>query len=441
MKKITTLLFVLAFMVFSLHPIEADSIDLSNLNLSSQDYILYNLEHDQILTSKNADEKISPASLTKMMSVIVTLEQLNITSIDAAKKKMITIDYRALDGLIAQDASVAGFSASETVTLDDLLHGALLPSGADATQAMAYAVSGDLTPFIDLMNQKAAALGMTSTHFTNTHGLDDEQHYSTVRDLLTLLRYGYQNAIFKEIIGETTYTSSSSDQHPSGITMTSTLLRYITKDTSNSNLLYDPYIYGGKTGSTDNAGLCLASVAFYNNLTYFFVSAKAPETTPAKAWHILDADKVYTDLYGNYQYATLLTKNQVYQTIKINSGAHNYEVSVSQDVLQLLPNSVDASKLTITVTPAQSTFTAPIEIGTKMATLEIKNGDTLIYTQDFTTTEKIDRSLLAKILDFLKVFVIILLALVLLAVLIIVILRTINRRRQRRLRKQRYRYR
>ena len=177
-------------------------INIEALEINSEHAILYNMNDDIVIFEKNADERTYIASLTKIMTTIVAIE--NIDDVD----ETVSVPYEALDGLIAANASVARFYSGQRVTYLDLLYGVMLPSGADATRTLAYYISGNEEEFVKLMNDKAIELGLTNTHFANTSGLDTDNHYSTVREMSIILKYALQNPLFKEIYTTNSYATS-----------------------------------------------------------------------------------------------------------------------------------------------------------------------------------------------------------------------------------------
>ena len=186
---------------------------------------------------------------------------------------------------------MAGFRPGETATVRDLLYGALLPSGAECCEALAREVSGSEEAFVELMNQKAAELGMRSTHFCNPTGLHDPEHVSTVRDMARLLRAAMQNEGFRAILSAGRYAVPATDLHPEGFTMTSTFWAEL-GDVS----LRRGQFLGGKTGYTSAAGLCLASAAQVKGKRYILVTAGAKGNHGTEPYHIEDAVRVYRQL-------------------------------------------------------------------------------------------------------------------------------------------------
>ena len=215
---------------------------------------------------KNSEEKIYPASMTKMMTVLVGLE--NLENLDDTYMVM----ANEIDAAYAEDATLAGFSYGEEVSGRDLLYGIMLPSGADASYALADYIAGSEWDFVALMNQKAAELGMNDTNFSNCTGLQDENHYTTCADLAKLMEYALQNEMFRQIFTTRVYTTSKTAEHPMGITISSRLFTFLTQSTLDNGTS----IIGGKTGYTDEAGDCLASLArAEDGMEYILITAGA----------------------------------------------------------------------------------------------------------------------------------------------------------------------
>ena len=253
--------------------------------LISPNAILLEADSGEVLAEKNADTQIYPASMTKMMTVLLAIEA------EPDLDRQVTIPEDIFPALKQEGASIAGFKSGEVVTVRDLLYGALLPSGAECCETLARLVSGTETDFVALMNRKAAELGMTSTHFCNPTGLHDPEHVSTVRDMARLLRAAMQNETFRAILSAGRYAVPATDLHPEGFTMTSTFWAEL-GDVS----LWRGQFLGGKTGYTSAAGLCLASAAQVKGKRYILVTAGAQGNHGTEPYHIEDAVRVYRQL-------------------------------------------------------------------------------------------------------------------------------------------------
>ena len=256
------------------------------LDTVSRHGVLMDVQSGKVLAQKRADERAAPASLTKMMTVLLAIEA------EPNLDKQVTLPEDIFPALLTENASMAGFVPGETVTVRDLLYGAMLPSGAECCEALARLVSGSEESFAARMNQKAAELGMKNTHFTNATGLTDTEHYSSAADLAKLLQAALHNTTFRTIFTTEHYTTTATAQHPEGVSLTSTLLGKL----DGTELPEGAQIEGGKTGYTAAAGLCLASLATVNGKEYILVTLAAPGDHGTEQYNILDAVKVYRKL-------------------------------------------------------------------------------------------------------------------------------------------------
>ena len=229
--------------------------------------VLVDCDSHKILAQKNSDVRMYPASMTKLMTIIVAIEHTE------NFQDTFTMTQDILNDLWEQDASMVGFSAGEPCTVMDMLYGAALPSGADATIGLAYYVSGSERAFVRLMNRKVKELGLKDTHFMNTSGLHDENHYSTAEDMAVILEYCLQNELCRQVISTAHYTTSSTENHPDGIYLSDTMFNKM-----DGHEVPGITIKGGKTGFTDEAGHCLASYGETNDgQCYIVVTSKGTD--------------------------------------------------------------------------------------------------------------------------------------------------------------------
>lgn len=255
-------------------------LDITGINSSYA--VLMQAGSGRVVGDINGETPMYPASMTKIMTTIVAIENLS----DLNQEITVTNDMIA--NLYAQDATQAGFQPGETVQAIDLLYGVMLPSGADCCIALADTIAGSEEGFVELMNQKAEKLGLENTHFCNTTGLHADDHYSTAKDIAELLRYVLKNSTFREIIESPYHSTPGTNVHPDGITFYSTMFKNLSDTT-----VIDGKIMGGKTGFTSEAGCCLASFAEIDGIEYILVTAGAYQAgTP----HIDDAVKLYNRL-------------------------------------------------------------------------------------------------------------------------------------------------
>lgn len=256
---------------------------ISSEGLHSSHATLIRLEDEAVMMDKAGNEKTYPASVTKIMTAVVAIENLQDLN------EQITLSSDMFQRLYQEGASMAGFNPGEVVPVKDLLYGVMLPSGAEACIGLAERIAGSEEAFVEMMNQKAQELGMTGTHFVTSTGLHDENHYTTTADMAHLLAYALKNETFREIFTAESYTTQVTPSHPEGITFRSTMF----KKMESSNLENGGKIEGGKTGYTSAAQLCLASVAVIDGKEYVLVTTNAAGNHETEQFNITDAFTVY----------------------------------------------------------------------------------------------------------------------------------------------------
>lgn len=216
----------------------------------SENVVFIDVAEKRILGQKDAGMRISPASMTKILTILVAAEHL--TSLDDT----FTMTREITDYSFVNSCSNAGFEVGEQVSIKDLFYGTVLPSGADAALGLAIYTAGSHEEFVRLMNGKLDELGLSETsHFTNCVGLFDEQHYSTVYDIGVMLKAAYDNSFCREVLSGHVYNTAATAEHPEGITLSNLFLRRIEdKDTKGEVLC-------AKTGYVPQSGSCAASLA------------------------------------------------------------------------------------------------------------------------------------------------------------------------------------
>lgn len=230
----------------------ADTLQLGE-EFSSEYAILVDLYSQNILAQKSANVRVNPASMTKILTVLVAAEHLeNLSDLD----DIFTITLNITDYAYVHDCSSVGFAENERVTVEDLFYGAILPSGADAALGLAVYVAGSHEAFVELMNEKLKELELSDTaHMTNCVGLYDAEHYCTTYDMAMIMEAAMNNELCRKVMSAHTYTTSSTIQHPDGIELSNWFLRRIEdKDTGGEVLC-------AKTGYVLQSGNCAASYA------------------------------------------------------------------------------------------------------------------------------------------------------------------------------------
>ncbi len=227
---------------------------LDKKNYKSTHIYVYNLTDEEVLYSKNSQEKKAPASLTKLMTALVAMEKIEDYNQPAP------IVPEIYQKMIRDNASMAGFFSKEQTNYEDLLYGMLLPSGGECAGSLAYHTGGSTENFVSMMNKKAADLSLINTSFKNPVGLDEEGHYTCAEDMAMIFKEALKYEKFKDILPKASIRSSKTLNHPEGLLMESTLLKELAKYSQNGFT-----IIGGKSGTTYNAGVCLVSLAVKND--------------------------------------------------------------------------------------------------------------------------------------------------------------------------------
>lgn len=288
--KIVAIMVVVIFVIFRVE-------DKLNINVKdyfsffdSDDYVsqyiyVFDRDTENVIYEKKSKSKAYPASLTKLMTTIVALENIDDLSAIAP------IDIDTYREMVASNSSMAGFFGKEAVTYRDLLYGTILPSGGEAANSLAVHVAGSADAFVQMMNDKAIELELNDTHFTNPEGLHNKNQYTTASDMAKLLDYALDNDHFKAIFTTDIFQTTATTDHPDGILLKSTVLTSLNKGEQNG---FD--IIGGKSGTTYEAGQCWATLGLVEDREYISIVMGAPLediSHPDKA-QIEDTLKLYT---------------------------------------------------------------------------------------------------------------------------------------------------
>lgn len=321
MKKV-----LFMFLVIILFVINVKAYNYIDIDIQSKNALLYNVTDDIVMYAKNSNDKVKIASLTKVMTAIVALE--NIGSLD----EYVTITDDDYYNVYKENLTVLGFGVGSRVTYRDLLYGLLFKSGADCAYALANNIAGSNENFVKLMNSKAKELNLNNTYFTNPVGYD-EDNYSTALDVVKLYSYAIKNESFKEIINNEVYTTSNNQF---------TLYNVIDESEASASIIsdYKDYILGGKTGYTKLARNCLVSNASYNDTDYILVTINAKSK-----YHMIDTMNIYENVFQNFDRVTIYKKGDYLIDIKSPNGKFKYYAK--EDISILTNKNIDSKKIEI----------------------------------------------------------------------------------------------
>lgn len=325
MKKIILLIsFILMI------PLNASALEYPDLHYSSA--IVYDLTDEKVLYELNSTEQKSIASLTKLVTIITAIENTEDLN------KVITYDANMKNN-VAWYASVAGFQVGDQLSFYDLLYAAMLPSGADATVALAISTSGSIENFVIKMNELAQKIGMTDSNFVNVHGLDEENHYSTAADIKKLLTYALKNEIFKTVYTTKTYTLSTNK----------VIKSTVQKQADKYNLDLSK-IRGSKTGFTGDAGLCISVLMTHQDHDIIFITLGA-NTTTGIPYNISDSTTLIDFIETNYANQIVVEKEALIKNIPVkNSKTENYSIKTTKEITLFLENDYNKDDIKVEYT-------------------------------------------------------------------------------------------
>ena len=346
----------------------------ADLQLQCASAILMDADYGQVLYEQQAYEKAFPASMTKVMTALLTLEAIEGGTISA--ETMVTVsDYAARKDFANE--STANLLSGEQMSVIDLLYCLMLPSANDAAKALAEHISGSADSFAEKMNQRAEELGCQNTHFLNPNGLHDENHYSCAYDIALMFRQAMSHELFLKIIGTAEYTTAATN-------LSGERILYNTNGLI-SNLYYSGYVYekciGGKTGTTSSAGKCLVSAAHNGEYPIISVIMGADlitaEDGSSRQGQFVESTRLFEYGFQNFRPVTLSRPDEVVASVAVALSEDGTDVGlIPQGSISLvLPYTVTEETIQTQITLTEESVTAPVEEGQVMGTLRFYQGD------------------------------------------------------------------
>ena len=345
-------------------------------NVYSDAAILIDSKTGNILYAKNSEEKLYPASTTKILTAILALEKCNLDDV-------ITVSKSAISS-IPSGYSSAYLSEGENISISDLITVFLVHSANDAGYVLAQHISGSIDEFAKLMNEKALEIGCKNTHFTNPSGIHDENHYTTAFDLALIARYCMQNSTFRNIVSMKTCTINSTN-------------KFGVRKYTNTNDLINPsskyYLeecVGIKTGYTAQAKNCLISACSKNNIGLICVVLGANQLQNGESSRYQDSINLFKYGYSNYSNKTFANKNDIIKTIEIKNGTQatrNLDLILEDSISGLIKND---SKLPEPSIVLKNNISAPIASGTILGTMTYTI-DNIQYTKNLIASHDVEQ--------------------------------------------------
>lgn len=365
-----------------------------NVKIYADAYMLISLDDDShpVVAEKNADKRKYPASLTKIVTTMVTLNKVQNLS------QTTTVSKSAIEALYGTGAQVAGLKIGQTITIEELLYLTMVHSACDACQVLAEFVSGSVPAFVEEMNDWVKSLGCKDTNFVNPDGLHDPNHYTTPSDMAKITLATMKNEIFNKI--------SSTQQYKFG------KLNFI-----HTNYMLDrfhvtyyyPYAQGIKTGSTEQAGYCVITKASKGGYNYLAIVMDSPievlDGIKTKC-SFIDAKSLFDWAFDSLKYTTVVRKNDIAYELPVNNGkdADTVQLVVKDDVTTLVPSTLDPSNVIIEPVDPPESLDAPVTKDDFVCKANIIFGEKTIVTVDLVAAKTVELSTFLKILNALKKF-------------------------------------
>ena len=395
LKKTFSIIFTV-ILVFSvvLAPLTAHAYEITGFDITAKAGLLASMDTGEILYSNNIDEKMYPASLTKIMTVILMLES---EKYDPAGKIAMTKEVQRL--ISGTGSAVSNFQIGEEITQLDLVYTVLMSSFGDCAYLAAIYYGGSVEGFVDMMNAKAQELGLTGTHYMNPVGLHDEQNYTTARDVYTLLTYALKNDTFKTVCGSPRYTIEATNMSGRRILSTTNFM------IDNTTNYFYQYAKGGKTGYTDEAGRCLASFATYNGYTYLCVLMNCPPNGE-KRYEFVESTELYRWAFNNFSFKEVANSTDPVceMPVELSLDTDFVPLYFEKPFVTVLPNEADDSTIVIKTHLNAESVEAPVKKGEVMGTAEVIYAEQVIGTVNLVAGDNIKASKLLIGLKYVKSF-------------------------------------
>lgn len=397
LKKIISVMSVLLTAVILFTSFSASAVKYEcDKKTYSDSILMVNLDSGTVVYEKDPDSKRYPASLTKIMTYIIVAE-----NVKDFEKTRVEIKKEILDELNNTDSSLSGLSyhIGDKMTVKDLLYCLMVSSGNDAALVLAdYVGNGNVSSFVEMMNQKANALGCKQTHFMNPHGLHDDNHYTTARDMYLITSYAMTMPMFTEVTSTTTYYCEG-DEYP--IITTNHMI-----DANRGGDYYYMYATGVKTGTTNEAGRCLVSTAVYEGYSYMIVCMHSPydETASDSPYYtMIESADLYRWAFTQLKFMPIVSKETpVYeQSINYAWDKDKFWIVPEKDINIIMPESAKDSDIKI-VPDTTDTIDAPVKKGDFVCTGTVYYKDEEVAKVNLVASESIDKSQLLYIVGLIK---------------------------------------
>lgn len=336
-KKILLLFIILLFFLFNTASFGAST----EINSYSPYSLIMEMSTGTVIYEKNGYTVVPPASTTKIMTAILTLENCKLTDTAVVSSNAIdSVPYSYTTGYLEE---------GEILTIDDLLNVLLIASANDAANVLAEHIAGSVDNFSNMMNKKAIEIGCKSTHFVNPNGVSNENHYSTAYDLALMGKYAMQNETFRKIVTTTSYTLPATNVYPEANRFFhNTNIMLYPNDSPDASNYYYKYATGIKTGYTDAAGDCIVASAKKDDYEYIVVILGGDKTEDGLSQRYLDCKNLFNYAFDNYAFTSINKAGSTFKEVEIENAAlycKKLNLVVKDDITALMNQNIDTSTL------------------------------------------------------------------------------------------------
>lgn len=365
---------------------------LDDPELNGQAFALVDMDTGNVLFERSMDAERAPASLTKVMTVLLALEAID--KGECTLDEIVTAGADCLDGL-EEDSSTSGIAPGVQLSMKDLLYCALLQSANEACNIIASRVSGSISAFVEKMNQKAAELGCEHTHFVNTNGLPAEGHYSSAHDLYLITNAATAYPLFMEICDTTSYTAESPAVNSGNPIYNSNAL-ICAGSIYGSQYLYE-FAHGVKTGYTRAAGYCLVSTAEKESTRLMAVVMGCDgqlNSDSEEFYNFVDSRSLYTWAFSNFSYRTIISATEPITKVAVELSTNGVDAVLrpASDLTVLMPNDIAADQITRSITVYDQKLVAPLAAGTVLGEITLSYAGEVYGTVKLVNSSDIELS-------------------------------------------------
>lgn len=349
--------------------------------------VLYERNSDTMIYTYEPDKQVDPSSMAKLMTALIAIENLDLNA-------TATVSRSALNDVGIGVVSVKPrFSPGEEVSVEALLYCMIAASDSDSAAVLAEMVSGSQAAFVEKMNQRAAEMGCTGTHFTNAHGLYDENAYSTARDICRIIDIALENETFVKIFNADTYTVPATNKADVRQVLTTNWMM----SNDYTKRYFDERVTGGKTGTDGANGRCLAVTAEDGGMQLLAVVMGAEAVYNELDPNILEAFGSFEEMKalldyacGKFEYRQVFHKNQTFSQYPVVNGTNNLVTTPASEAYAILPIELTPEQLRWVYPESVGTISAPVKSGQKVTFVEVWYGDLCIAQSDLLAMNSVD---------------------------------------------------